>query len=235
MTDQPSISVVIPVYNTERFLGRAIESVLRQSEQVTEILVVDDGSTDNSRAIAQGYESVRYLYQANAGQAAARNRGVSETTGDMLAFLDADDLWTVNKVEKQLGILRENPDVGAVFGNARQFIDPTTDGSTIRTHPSEPRPAHLPAAMLVRREVFNRIGPYRTDLVAAEVVDWYARALDSGISMLTLPDVVLLRRIHDANLGRTTPNTRPAYLSAIRSAIQRRRSGAADDGSAENH
>ena len=97
------ISCVIPVFNGERYLGEALESVLAQSYQPLEVIVVDDGSTDETAEVARRYgERVRYVWQPNAGETAARNLGLTAAHGEFIAFLDADDVWDSEKLERQI-------------------------------------------------------------------------------------------------------------------------------------
>lgn len=104
------VSVVIPAYNAERYVGAAIESVLAQTARHIEIVVVDDGSTDGTLGVLQRYGApVRWHRQENSGVAVARNRGISESRGDYVAFLDADDTWMPEKIDRQLGALRKEP------------------------------------------------------------------------------------------------------------------------------
>lgn len=112
------MSVVIPAYNAEPYIARAIESVLGQSRKAHEIIVVDNGSTDDTASVVQNYQqSVRYFHQANAGVSGARNTGVTAATGEWVAFLDADDEWLPNKLEQQLELLQRNPDLAWTTGN----------------------------------------------------------------------------------------------------------------------
>jgi glycosyltransferase involved in cell wall biosynthesis len=106
----PEVSVIIPSYNSAKYLGDAVDSVLSQAFRDFEVIVIDDGSTDNTEALIRGYgEAVRYIRQRNAGVAAARNRGINESRGHYVAFLDADDTWHPNKLQEQVTALRKNP------------------------------------------------------------------------------------------------------------------------------
>lgn len=117
-----SVSVVIPCYNAEAFIGETIESVLRQTRAVDEVIVVDDGSRDSSAEIAESFgDPVRVVRQENRGECGARNRGVKEARGEIIAFLDADDLWHPEKIERQLAYFDEHPGVGAVTTSASAF------------------------------------------------------------------------------------------------------------------
>ncbi len=108
----PTVSVVIPAYNAQGCVGGAIRSVLAQTHPVREIIVVDDGSQDATASVVRGFAApVRYLHQPNAGVSAARNRGVREASGDWVAFLDADDHWLPEKLDRQMELLQTRPDL----------------------------------------------------------------------------------------------------------------------------
>ncbi|MCP4707733.1 MAG: glycosyltransferase family 2 protein [Planctomycetes bacterium] len=113
-----SVSVVIPAYNAEEHIRRAIESVLQQSRPADEIIVVDDGSTDKTGAIVRGYgEKIRYIQQENSGAGRARNRGIEASQSEWIAFLDADDEWPIEKLDLQIIHLRRHPDLVWAYGN----------------------------------------------------------------------------------------------------------------------
>ena len=114
-TDRPTVSVVIPAYNAEAFVGDAIDSVLAQTFHDFEIIVVDDGSADGTRRVVTAYgDRVRFYQQEQAGASRARNRGIEEAHGEFIAFLDADDLWLPTKLEKQVQAFRNDPSLGLV-------------------------------------------------------------------------------------------------------------------------
>jgi glycosyltransferase involved in cell wall biosynthesis len=216
------VSVVIPVFNGERYLAEALSSVAGQTCPPQEIIVIDDGSRDGSAAIAKAFPGVRCVAQDHRGQSAARNRGAEAARGEYLAFLDADDLWVEDKLERQQTVLSHNPEVDVVFGWAEPFIDRPSVGGAPPRGVAPPMPAPLPGAMLIRRAAFMRIGGYRTDWRVAEVVEWYARAIDAGLAMRMLDAVVLRRRLHDANLGRRERESRTDYVRALRMVLARR-------------
>lgn len=157
----PTYSVVIPCYNGEAFLRQTLESAVSQSVPPLEILVIDDGSTDGSAAIAEAFgDPVRVMRQSNQGESVARNRGIEESRGDWIAFLDADDLWLPEKLERQLAAI-DNERVVAVHTNVRTFG--TTNGvSEIQSLPASTRyqrsalAAHncfiTPSSMIVRKD-----------------------------------------------------------------------------------
>jgi glycosyltransferase involved in cell wall biosynthesis len=120
----PEISVVIPTLNSARFVGEAIDSILKQSVPVREILVVDGGSTDETPEIVRAKSGlVQVLSQEGRGRAGARNTGLRRATGDFIALLDSDDLWAADKLAIQFNFLREHPEVEFVFGDMANFTD----------------------------------------------------------------------------------------------------------------
>ena len=229
MHTKDTISVVIPVYNGESFLADAIESIIAQQASVAEIIVIDDGSTDDSAGIARQYAAVNYIYQDNAGAAAARNHGATLATGDFLAFLDADDVWMPDKLTRQLAAFATDSDLDVVFGHARQvqIIKPGKSGDsgdlTSKNLQYEVLPARLPSAMLIRRDAFQRVGAYDKQWRLGEVVDWYNRAVEAGLKMHMLPEILYERRLHDDNLGKREQQFRSDYLAVVKAALDRRR------------
>jgi glycosyltransferase involved in cell wall biosynthesis len=226
----PPISVAIPVHNAAPYVAAAIESVLAQTVPVAEVLVVDDGSTDDSGAVARRFGgTVRCVRQDNAGQGSARNRAVALARGELLAFLDADDLWPRDKLERQLAALRRDRDLEAVFGHVEQFVSPELVGPGQPVIPAARRVLAGPVAgtLLIRRAAFDRVGPFDARWRIAALLDWLLRAEDVGLRYVTLPDVLLLRRRHRDNMGLQERAGRIEYAQVLRLAVARRRGGAA--------
>ncbi len=221
-----SISVIVPVHNRERYLRESLDSVLAQGALVSEIVVVDDGSTDGSAAVARSYGApVRCVVQKNAGAAAARNRGVQEATGEYIAFLDSDDLWMPGKLAAQLRAFVDGPELDMVFGETEQFISPELDEETRRRLqcPAGTMPGYLVGAMLARRSVFDRVGSFDTHWQVGEFIDWYARARETGLRSAMLPTLVLRRRLHGTNTMITRRDSQRDYLRIVKASLDRRR------------
>jgi len=127
---RPSVSVIIPVYNGETFVDEAIDSVIHQKYEPLEIIIVDDGSTDRTAEVIRGYgEKVQYRYQSNTGPAAARNSGLRVASGDVMAFIDADDLWPEGKLALQINRLQQEPTLEVVLGRVQYSMLSQTAGS----------------------------------------------------------------------------------------------------------
>ena len=225
-TNSAAVSVVIPVYNAERYLAEAIDSALAQTFPPAEILVLDDGSTDGSAAVAGRYAaSAKYYALEHGGQGAARNRGAEIARGEFIAFLDADDLWAGNKLALQMAAFERDPGLDMVFGFARQFYSPELreqDPEKIKRL-EKPMPGYVPGTLLIKRESFFRTGPFATTWHVGEFVDWYLRATDLGLRQALIPDVVLKRRVHTTNLGVRERESQTDYVRILKASIDRRR------------
>jgi glycosyltransferase involved in cell wall biosynthesis len=219
------ISVIIPAYNAERYLPDAIDSVLAQTYPAGEIIVVDDGSSDGTPRVAERYGGrVHWLSQENQGSGAARNRGIAATRGELLAFLDADDLWVREKLAWQVAALADEPRPEMVFGMVQQFVSPEIPEQSKRklSYSPEPMAGHLAGAMLARRGVFERAGVFDTTLKAGEFIEWYMRVTDLGLKSVLLPQVLLQRRLHETNLGIQQRDSRLDYVRLVKAALDRR-------------
>ena len=228
MTGGGAVSAIVAVFDGERFIADALDSIFRQTRPVAEICVVDDGSTDGTSAAVAAFAGVRYLRRATrSGQAAALNLGVASTTGDWLAFLDADDVWAADKLRLQGQALDADSALDVVYGHLRERVIGAGAPAGVAARDGAVRPAHLPSAMLIRRAAFERVGGFDTRFILGSVVDWYARACEANLRQLTLPDVVYERRIHGANTSIRQARHRADYLQVVKAALERRRGSAA--------
>jgi glycosyltransferase involved in cell wall biosynthesis len=221
------ISCVVPVYNGERFLAEGLDSVLAQTRPPDEVIVVDDGSTDGTAEVAARYAGrVTYLRQNNAGSPAARNRGVASSRGDLIAFLDADDLWHPEKLAKQAARFEARPELGLCVTLVRNFWIPELrhEEERLRGHPfTGDLPGMAPQCLLARRSVFDIVGPLDESLRLGDDTDWFLRAADKGIVLEMLKEVLTYRRIHHSNLTRQVTVLREAMVDVVRESLRRRR------------
>lgn len=177
----PRISVVVPTYNQAQYLGKTIESVLAQRYRDYDLIVVDDGSTDGTRKIVEGFGGrVRYLYQRNRREAAARNAGIRASNGEYVAFLDSDDLWLPNKLEVDFELLTSMPEAKMVYSNVA-YID---ERGWIIGHRRERSPSGnvlralvlnnfiVVSSVMVRRECLEEVGGFNEDPELSGSADW---------------------------------------------------------------
>lgn len=198
------VSVVIPVRNGVRYLGEAIESVLVQQPVEVEVIVVDNGSSDGSRAVAENFGApVRVTDEARPSAAQARNSGVRLARGEYLAFLDADDVWKRGKLQRQLAKLQTRQDLDMVFTFGQNFLSPdlTEKQRQEVSYLPGPGPFIIPSTMLARRESFVRAGEL-PDLREGEFIAWYGSALSMGLRSEVIPEVLFMRRVHSSNSTR---------------------------------
>jgi glycosyltransferase involved in cell wall biosynthesis len=214
---RPLVSAILPVWNGERYLGEALDSVLAQDYDELETIVVDDGSTDGSVALARS-RGVRVLEQENAGPGAARNAGVEAASGELLAFLDQDDAWLPGKVRTQVDALLASPDAGYGYGRMEVVLEPGVEWPEWldRSWLAEPPMGYCPGTLMVRREAFERVGPFDTDYVSFSDGQWLVRARRAGLGCLLLDHVLLRYRIHDANHSHDRELFRRELFRALR-------------------
>lgn len=214
-----TVSYVVPAYNAARYLAECITSILAQTIQPCEVVVVDDGSVDGTASVAAAFgRRLRYVHQEHAGHSAARNHGARLATGDLIGFLDADDLISPTKTEAQLGCFVRQPELQFCDAYFRNFWSP--DVPTVErwkqprsrfTHSEQPR-GHGIITWLLRRSLFERIGPFDESLLLGEDEEWYRRMQASGALSMTLDRIVSRRRLHGNNL---TLVRYDEYLSAV--------------------
>lgn len=224
------VSVVIPAYNAGPFIDAAIESIVTQDSPPDEIIVVDDGSSDDTaKRCAEWGDRVHLIRQARHGVGRARNVGVDTATGRLLAFLDADDLWMPDKLTLQVAHLNAHSSHVAVFGWMQNFIHPGAAITLDARTPTDVRPAYQAPTMLVRREVFAAIGRFDEDGPLQGWVDWYLRLVESGLPLGMIDSLCVRRRIHGANLTLTTPGVTTEYHRLIHASLQRRRARSGEE------
>jgi glycosyltransferase involved in cell wall biosynthesis len=220
------VTVIIPAFNAVRYLAEAVASVQRQRHDPLDIIVVDDGSTDGTPELAAQLPGIRCIRQHHGGPAFARNAGIQEAQGEFLAFLDADDLWSENKLAAQLAVLRETPQVDLVAGQVEEFYEAGVSPIEARRRRHSGDRAYTIGALLVRRDVFLKVGLLNSALRFGEFMDWRSRARARGLKEQVLDMVVLRRRVHDHNTTRLAQDFRSDYLAMIRAHLQRQRPAA---------
>lgn len=224
----PLVSVLIPMFDAGRYVADAIQSIRSHQRPDVEIVVVDDGSSDEGPEIvgdlAAQDPSIRFVSQPRAGPGAARNLGLLLARGRLIAMLDADDVWTVGKLQAQLACLDAQPNLDVVFCSAEEFISPELPASEAqRFHPRLPVVAHVTSAMLARRPAMARVGFFRPGHAAADWPEWYMRAVEARLVMGAVPEVMVRRRLHGANQSLLYDTIRTQYFDLLRKSIATRR------------
>lgn len=226
MGSSPAVSCVIPVYNAGRWLAEALESLLAQTLPADEIVIVDDGSTDDSRAVVMAYDRhVRYARQDHRGPAAARNLGIEMSHGDLVAFLDADDLAEPDRFERQAACFEGGRDLDVCLSHIRRFWVAGLEEEEERLRQAgfaEPRPGTVTQSGMVRRELLDRLA-FDPSLMTGEDQDWLLRARDGGARVHLMDAVLVRHRMHLENLTRRQDAVRDDMLVWVKRALDRQR------------
>jgi glycosyltransferase involved in cell wall biosynthesis len=218
------LSIIVPAHNAAATLQAALESALH-ADGLLEILVVDDGSTDDTFVqatqlgaglAAAGRTPLRVLHQPRAGPSAARNLGVARAKGQLLAFLDADDMWVAGNPDTRREELAAGPAVSLGLiqlctGDPAQPSGPPFEGLQV-------------GAALIPRAVFETVGPFETSMDLGEDVDWFLRARDAGVTITFGTEVALAYRSHPGSLSARRADRGHGLLDALHRSVDRRKS-----------
>ena len=222
----PLVTCIVPVHDGERFLGEALDSALAQTYESLEVVVVDDGSTDGTPTVARTYgDRIRYVRQEHAGPSAARNEGMRVARGEFFAFLDADDLWLPHKTIRQMSRFAARADLDISVSQFEDFWSRGLRAEEMRPGDDLAGPQsgfRLPASV-VRRSVFEAVGPLDPELRHGEGNEWFIRALDHRAVIELLPEVLSRRRLHDANMTRLEADAAREWLPRLAKMVLDRR------------
>jgi glycosyltransferase involved in cell wall biosynthesis len=223
----PLVSVIIPAWNAEKFIGETLESVFAQTWPHVEVIVVDDGSTDGTADVVHGLLKakanssipLKLIRQKNKGPSGARNEGLRAAKGDFVAFLDADDLWFPETLEKLVGFAGNHPDLPLIFGDAGSFdCDGIRFESFFEKHGRPPTNERgvvvnalekilegnfiLTGALLIRRECLSNVGLFEEEISYGEDAELWVRIVLSH-SIGCIDHRLMMRRIHESNLSQS--------------------------------
>lgn len=222
----PLVSAVVLAFDCERYIGEAIDSVRAQTHQNMELVFVDNGSSDGTREVAasKGAEITAHL-EPNRGICPGRNVGLALARGEFIGFLDGDDLWEPDKVERQLEVLRSDPAPDFALGQVSEFASPELPPETAAALPvrPEPREGQVVSAILAPRRTWDRVGPWTEEYVHADGLDWFLRAERAGMRGGKLDHIVMRRRIHGANTSLRSAGGREEFARLLKARLDERR------------
>ncbi len=213
------IDVIIPVYNGEDFIEEAIKSIQQQSFADFRIIVVDDGSTDNSakkvKEMLKSDSRIILLQPGKIGLANALNFGLDNAEAPYIAFLDADDLWEKSKLEKQMKVFEKQNDISVCFTKFTEFesFKNTSENHKFKAR-KEPINGLVKITFLGKREVFKKYGNFNPKIELGDFVSWFSNLINAGCKYFVIPEVLVFRRIHDNNM--TAKLDRKGYLDMIK-------------------
>jgi glycosyltransferase involved in cell wall biosynthesis len=217
-----TVSVVIPAFNAERFLADALHSVFSQKAPAHEVVVVDDGSTDRTAAVATEFPLVRLLSIPHSGVSTARNFGVASTIGEFIAFLDADDTWDPLRLELQLELAQREPAVGIVMAQQTYRFEGPIPSWFRGPVDGRSEAGFMPSNWLVRRSAWEFVGEFDREMTHSEDTDWLARASDLGVQVGVVEVPLVVHRIHDSNASGMAGPVRERVLHALGQSVRRK-------------
>jgi len=221
--DAPLISVIVPVFNGERYLAEALESIENQTYPHIEIIAVNDGSFDKTMSVIKSFPSVISLSQPHSGLSAALNNGIRNAKGHFFAFLDADDIWEKDKLSNQMKVFMEDPGIEAVFGHIVPFGFSKEITEAEGKNPIRNMPGYCKGSMLIKKKSFFRIGFFDTRWKIGDFIDWYKRAKEKDLKTALIPEAVMKRRIHSRNMSSSKGRGKKDYVRILKAAIDRSR------------
>ncbi|MCI0492232.1 MAG: glycosyltransferase family 2 protein [Planctomycetes bacterium] len=222
--EKPLISVVVPAFNAASFLPEAVASIRAQRHEPLEIILVDDGSTDPTAKLVQSWSDVRYIRQPNQGPSAARNTGIDAARSDLLAFLDADDLWTLNHLQVLLAAFQANPAAQFVWGQSQVVgLSEDSSGNRVSEVLNDSVPQFLIGSGLYRRSAFTAVGRFDPKLQLAEDIDWILTARQYGVPQVQLSDTVLIYRRREGSLTSGKNFHELNVMAALKRSLNRHR------------
>lgn len=221
-----NVSVILPVYNGSAFLKECIESIINQSHPLLELIIVNDGSTDNSELIINEYEEVNKINIQNSGVAAARNIGIRASKGEWICFIDQDDIWTPDSLSDRIELLNQINDAKIVIGKQKWFLDGLDQiPSWVKPEQmSEELDGYLLGCAMIKKELFETYGYFDESYRFCSDFDWFFRLKDDDITFNQVDSTVLKKRVHSNNESRHTEILHKELSKAIFSSIKRKRS-----------
>ena len=229
---QPLVSVIMAVYNSERYIIEALSSVVKQGVGSLEFIIVNDGSTDNTLSLIKSYidntnTSIQWHIhsQKNQGPVLAQNAALDDMRGEYVAFIDADDIWVINRLRQQIDFLLTHKNIDMVFGYAKQFYSPElTEEECMKIFCStENFPAITASTMCARKSVFQTAGCFDVKWRIGSFIDWFLRTRDCELNYYILPEVVFYRRLHKNNMGFAQKHAYIDYVRILKYSLDRKK------------
>lgn len=223
------IAIVIPVYNGAKFLGESIDSALSQSYRPIQVIVIDDGSTDESFAIASSYGDVTVRYQGQGGPSAARNHGLSLVEAEFVTFVDADDQMTKDGLRAQYEHLAADDQLECVFGYANTKLEPGTQTPAWLNAPVGHNSVVPFPSALFRTATLREVGGFDESVRVGEWFELFTRLRERPFAVSVVPTEVIHKRVHSDNLSHQQEEMQAGMFLSLKKRLERQRSRQDDD------
>jgi GT2 family glycosyltransferase len=219
INNNPLVSVMMPTYNNGRYIGQAIESIYAQNYKNIEVIVIDDGSTDNTKEIIKKYQDIKYFYIEHKGISLARNIALEKSKGEYIAFCDSDDYWLPEKLNTQMQYFKDHPDCEIVFTKYENFFEDEklkTNKRAMHEKMMEKFLKQYLPSSIIKKELFEKYGNFDENFSGVEDTEFLYRLLKKGVSIShIIPEVFYIRRIHGQNVTLNYNQDTVKYITAI--------------------
>ena len=219
MINKPLVSVMMPTYNNAKYIKQAIESIYAQNYENIEIIVIDDGSTDDTKEIVKQYKDIKYFYIEHKGISFARNVALEKSKGEYIAFLDSDDYWLPEKLNTQIQYFKENSDCEIVFTKYENFFEDEklkTNKRAMHEKIMEKFLKQYLPSSIIKKELFEKYGNFDENFSGVEDTEFLYRIKKNGVNIsYIIPNVLYVRRIHGQNVTLNYNQDIVKYITAI--------------------
>ncbi len=226
MSKNPLISIIIPVFNSEKYLNETLRSVLNQDYLQREVMVIDGNSTDGTENICKNFSGINFHKQKGEGISDALNFGIEKSKGEFICFISSDDLWTHNKLSTQCKFMIENPEIQYSVTRAKFILDPNSKKpANFREEFLEKDTVqNILETLMARKSLFEKIGDFDTEFSAGMEIDWFARAIDKNIPMAVIDKTLTHKRVHSESITQNTTKILNQSIRAMYNSIKRKKS-----------
>lgn len=225
-TKSPLVSVIIPVFNSERYLIESLRSVINQDYKHIEILIIDGNSTDNTKDVCKSFSEINFYSQEGKGISDALNYGIKKSNGEFISFISSDDLWMHDKLSTQLKFMIKNPELEYTVTKASYFLEPENQiplnfkeeffkNDTVQ---------NILETLMVRKTLFDKIGFFDTSFSYGMEVEWFTRAIDYKINFAVVDKVFTRKRVHSNSITQKNKDVFNDTIKALRKSIKRKKS-----------
>lgn len=231
-TESPLVTVIIPSYNSEKFIRSTIESVLKQDYKNIEPIVIDGGSKDRTVKICREYEEIEFRNQPGTGISDALNYGIDISRGDIISFISSDDLWEKSKLTRQIELLINNPEIQLTVCKVKYFLESgcIVPSNFKKEFFEKDTVQYILETLVVRKDLFRKVGIFDPSFSAGMDVDWFARIFDMHVPLKIVNQTLVYKRVHDSNTALNTKKILNQSLRALHNSIKRKKNIKKDEG-----
>ncbi|MGH7886103.1 MAG: glycosyltransferase family 2 protein [Thermodesulfobacteriota bacterium] len=221
----PLATVIIPVFNSEKYLLETLQSVFKQHYYPFEVIVVDNHSSDKTESICKNFTEINFFKQPGKGISDALNYGIEKSRGEYISFISYDDIWMPEKLRRQINDMTENPEIKYTITKVKYFLELgcKLPNKFNKKFLEESYEQYILENLVARKSLFDEIGTFDCSFTSGLEIDWFAKAKDKNIQYAIINEVLVKKRVHDSNTSLNTVNPMHQHLKAMRNSISRKK------------